>query len=154
MPDVGMLEYLIIGILVLISINDIKKLEVPDCLSFLLIVIGLFNGWYNGDFENKFLGMGTYIIPFILIYGYIANIFKKEILGFGDIKLVMGIGAIIGYKGLISIYVFFINSFILASFYCLYIVIVKKKRKEERTEILLPFAPFLALSGLIALFFS
>ena len=149
MSEIDIVEYLIVGILILISFNDIRHMEVPDSLSFLLIVIGLFNGWYNGNFENRVLGMGTYIIPFILIYGYLANLLKKEILGFGDIKLVMGIGAVVGYRGLSAIYFFFTNSFVLAGVYCMVKVLIRRKKMK----ILLPFAPFLAINAIITMFF-
>ena len=72
-------------------------------------------------------------------------IFKKEAMGGGDIKLMAGIGAIIGWEKVL--FAIFIASF-LGSVLGLALIVLKKVEKRGY----LPFGPFLALASYIILF--
>ena len=73
-------------------------------------------------------------------------LFKKEALGGGDVKLMGGVGALIGWEGVITTLVF-------ASFfglvYAVFLMIFKGKKGGDA----IPFGPFLSLGALINLFY-
>lgn len=148
--NIDMLVKVVVALLLLIiSIVDLKKLYIPNFLTFILIIIGMgYNFIFKGSLENSILGMGVYSIPFSLIYGYLSDLLDKEVLGYGDIKLAMGIGAYLGYTNLWDVYLFFTYSFFIGSIYAIYLLIKIKKR-----DIQLPFAPFISISGCIMIFF-
>ena len=108
-----MIEFLLIaGLawLVVASVFDIKKREIPNWLSFSLIAVALVYrlivSVLNNDymfFLNGLIGLGIFVG---LGYGfYYARIFAG-----GDAKLLMGLGAILSFSG------FWNNLFIMAGF--------------------------------------
>lgn len=137
----------VIIILVSISIIDIYKFYIPNSLNLSLILIGIFyNFFFRDNLVNSILGVGLYSVPFSLIYGYISDFLNKEVLGYGDIKLAMGIGAVLGYTSLLQAYLFFLYSFLIGAIYAVYLLM---KNKEKNVE--MPFGPFISLSGIILL---
>jgi len=125
-----------------IVLIDIKKLIIPDILSILfLIVIIIQKGFYYSTIERSTLGMGVYILPFLFIYGYVSEFLKKELVGFGDIKLLMGIGYYMGYQSFYELYVYYFVTFLLATIFIITSFIIFRKIKRE-----IPFAPFLLIS--------
>ena len=124
---------LIIIILSIIMWIDIKKLYIPNFLNLLLLIIAI---------ENSIIGMGIYTLPLLFLYGYLSDILNKEVFGFGDIKLLMTLGYILGYSNFFDIYLFYLISFISASFIGIILLIRKIKRKE------IPFSPFLIIGFL------
>lgn len=136
-----MVRILILITLFFIGWNDIKKMEIPNKLNLFLFILGVILKGNNIEIiENSILGMGVYVLPFLLIYGYISDIMKEDAIGFGDIKLVLGFGYILGYRDFAEVYYFFILAFILASIYGIIIGIIRKNWK-----IRLSFSPFLII---------
>ncbi len=142
----------LIGILLFLGIviTDIKYLYIPNKLILSATILGLFyNFYFKGSIEKSILGMGMYSLPYSLLYGYGSDYYNEEILGYGDIKLVMGIGAWLGYIDLYSIYIFFMISFVIASIYCIYILFKKKDFKRK-----IPFSPFICIGTILFLIFE
>lgn len=130
-------------ILLIILIIDFKKKIIPDVLTITIIILGIIKIiFFNENLENKLIGMGTYSILFNLLYGYGEKIFKKEVVGFGDIKLLSSIGFYLGYFGLIYLLVYYNIIFLISPIYG---IIYKKLYKEEE----IPFAPVIILSTFI-----
>lgn len=130
-------------ILLIILIIDFKKKIIPDALTITIIILGIIKIiFFNENLETKLIGMGTYSILFNLLYGYGEKIFKKEVVGFGDIKLLSSIGFYIGYFGLIYLLVYYNIIFLISPIYG---IIYKKLYKEEE----IPFAPVIILSTFI-----
>ncbi|MGL6064700.1 MAG: prepilin peptidase [Fusobacteriaceae bacterium] len=92
------------------------------------------------------LGIGMYSLPYSILYGYGSDYYNEEVLGYGDVKLVMGIGGWIGYIGLYSIYIFFMMSFVVASLYCIYVYFRKKEAERK-----IPFSPFICIGAILFL---
>lgn len=136
-----MVEFIVVIVLFLIVISDIKKMIIPNRLTLLLLSLSvILKGNNYLIIENSILGMGTYLLPFLIIYGYVSDFIKKDAIGFGDIKLMMSFGYILGYSDIINIYLFFIYSFILGSIVGIFIAIFKRKLDFQ-----LPFSPFLSI---------
>lgn len=150
-----MIEFKIvmISLLFLISWIDIRKKEIPDSLSLGMIILGvIYNTIIKGRLEESLLGIGAYSLPFILIYGYLHRVFKKETLGFGDVKLSMGIGAALTFSSFGQVYWLFSGSFILGGVYCVALFIWKRLVKKEKEEEEIPFAPFISAAMIILMF--
>lgn len=135
---------LIIFILLIIVYIDVRKLYIPNFLNFSLLVIAIYLKKFDYEIvENSVIGMGVYTLPLLFLYGYLSDILGREVFGFGDIKLLLSLGYILGYSNFFDIYLYYLISFISASFIGIIFLIGKHKRKE------IPFSPFLILSFLI-----
>ena len=117
-----------------ICMTDIKKKIIPDSGFIILVITGLLKGMAKGNLEGYFLGMCVYPMPLIILY-ILEDYFKKELIGFGDIKLMMGIGGNLGYKNLAEIVKFYHAAI-------LFILYLKYKGKKAEY---IPFAPFLIM---------
>lgn len=136
-------------ILLLVAYIDMKKMIIPNSLTAFLLLYAIYTKGSNIlDIENGILGMGAYALPFVFTYGYLSDLLQKEVLGFGDVKLVLAFGYILGYSNLIDIYDFFILSFILASVFGIIIGLYRKNLHFH-----LPFSPFLIITFIYFKFF-
>jgi len=125
-----------------ICIIDIRKKIIPDRGFIILVIIGLLKSMLNANVEGYFLGMCVYPMPLIILY-ILEDYFKKELIGFGDIKLMMGIGGNLGYKNLAEIVKFYHAVYFLAGIMAiLFILYLKYKGKKAEY---IPFAPFLIM---------
>lgn len=140
-------------VLVVISGIDYYHRIIPDIFPLILLIIGILTGFFNvtlgdnytGRLVNSLLGIlaggGS-----LLLVGFAGGIiFKKEAMGGGDVKLMAGIGAIIGWDKVL--FAIFIASF-LGAVFGLVLIILKKAEKQSY----IPFGPFLALASYIMLF--
>ena len=133
-----------------ISIKDLKEKEIPNFLTLGIIFLGILKIIFlREDFEKNFLGFGVFPVFFLFLYGYAGDFLKKEIIGFGDIKLVSGIGFYFGYSGIYNLIIFHNIIFILGFLFLIPIFFLKKIKKEEE----IPFAPCICLGAVIYKFF-
>ncbi len=121
-------------VLVIASIQDMKKREVMDWLNYGLIFFALTlrSSFSLITFNNIYILQGIYGFVLGLIIAYVM--FYTGQWGGGDSKLLMGLGALLGFNlSLASTFVVFIvNSFIAGAFYGLIfsIVLVIINRKK------------------------
>lgn len=134
---------LIISLLFVIIYIDIKKLYIPNTLNILLFILSIiFKGFEFNTIENSIIGMGLYPLPLLILYGYLSDLLGKEVFGFGDIKILMNFGYILGYSKFFDIYIYYLISFISASIIGVLFLLRREKRKE------IPFSPFLIIGFL------
>ena len=94
--------------------------------------------------DNIFGGLaGGGILLLIYITGYL--VYKKEALGFGDVKLFFVIGLFLGLKSVIIAFLFSIFIGAAAG-----IIMMVLKKKEGRSE--MPFGPFIVTGSVMAIF--
>lgn len=142
----NILDICLLVFLILISIKDLKEKIIPNIFSLGIIFLGIIKiilGY--SDFEKSIIGFGVYPIVFIFIYGYISDILKKEIIGFGDIKLMGALGFYFGYLGIYNLIIFYNLIFILGFLFTLPIIFINKYKKNNE----IPFAPFICMGALI-----
>lgn len=140
--------------LIILSVIDLELMIIPDRFSLGLIVLGLAFCWLNPNFDGTFwsrflqsltgAAVGFFGTLAVALLGYFM--FKKEAMGGGDVKLMGGIGAFVGWEGVITTIVF---ASVLGLVYSVFLMIFKGKGKGDA----IPFGPFLSAGALINLFY-
>ena len=140
--------------LIALSVIDLELMIIPDRFSLGLIGLGLVTAWLNPNFSGvwwqkelaSLLGAGVGLFGVLAIALIGTWIFKKDAMGGGDVKLMGGVGALIGWQGVLT-------TIVMASFfgliYALFLMIFKGKKGGDA----IPFGPFLSLGALINLFY-
>ena len=133
--------------MVALAFIDLDTFYLPDNITLLLLWTGLvFNlsGVFT-DLRSAVIGAASgYLVLWSVFWLYkIAT--GKEGMGYGDFKLLAAIGAWLGWKMLPM--VILLSSFVGAAVGIGLIVFTRHKR-----EMPIPFGPYLAVAGLIALF--
>ncbi len=140
-------------ILIPIALIDLFNRIIPDSLNILLII--------SGFILNIVLLHTSFLFP---LYGFLAGglffffiaffyefIKKREGLGGGDIKLIAGIGAFLGLKGVI--FTIFIGAvFALLGF--LAAAIFLKFKNVGISNFKIPFGPFLSSASIFYIFYG
>lgn len=135
--------YLILIILCLIIlIVDTKYMIIPDFILFLLLIYYLFLYKYNIsiiEISKEKIKLGIIIILFsMIIHLLVLNIFKIELIGFGDLKLLFIFNLYIGFYGVL--FVLFISSLI----GCVFEIFIFQRK-------IFPFGPYLVISFLFVM---
>ncbi|MCP4273671.1 MAG: prepilin peptidase, partial [Gammaproteobacteria bacterium] len=128
---------------------DIDRKLLPDNLVYPLLWIGII---FN--FNDTFVDLETSVIGALAGYLSLWSIFwlfklvtGKEGMGYGDFKLLAALGAWLGWKMLPLI---ILLSSIVGAVLGILILVLNKKGRETT----IPFGPYLAIAGLIALFWG
>jgi leader peptidase (prepilin peptidase)/N-methyltransferase len=139
-------------VLIVISGIDLYHRIIPDVFSYSLLVIGIalspLSSPLGADWKVRLLfsviGAATGFGILFLI-GFVGEkIMKQEVMGGGDIKLLAGIGAVIGWAKVFS--TLMIGSLLGSIIGIVFILSGKMQRRDY-----LPFGPFLALGAFISL---
>lgn len=133
---------------------DFEFQIIPDEFSISLIIVGLLTSFINVFLADtmlsrilaSFLGVvaGGGSLLFVAFLGKL--IFKKDAMGGGDIKLMAGVGAFIGWERVL--FAIFIACFV-GSIVGITLMLLKKIKKQQP----IPFGPYLALGSLLTLVF-
>jgi len=126
------------ALLIIVSCVDLKHEIIPDKLWIISLISGLvfvFAGEIS--FISSLLGMLTGgLILFLLAL-------LPDALGGGDIKIMFGLGALLGpYKTLAAIFL----AFALSAVVSIFLLLFKIKGRQDH----IPFGPFLALGSFIS----
>lgn len=142
-------QFLVISTLIIIMFVDLKDMIIPDTLiifNFVIIVIyfvcfkkTLFENFVFNSFE--IIGALVLNVILFLVLLFIQQIFKKEVMGYGDIKLLLVFGLMIGITKLL--FVIFISSLLALIYESL-----KGIKKNEP----FPFGPYLIIGFMISYF--
>ena len=139
--------------LLVITVIDFDFQIIPDEISFFLIILGLLISFLNpilGDtvpqrILNSFLGFLTGGGSLLIVAIIGKWIFGKDAMGGGDIKIMAGVGAFIGWDKVL--FAIFIACF-LGSIVGIFMMLSKKIGKRQE----IPFGPYLAISSFAVLF--
>lgn len=135
--------YLLIGsFLILIFVYDLKYFLIPDKIIYPPILISFFYRILKPEIGIKNLAFG--ILPSFFFLAIIL-ISREKWMGFGDFKLAILIGLILGWpKILVSLFFSFFSGAVIG------LILVILKKKNFKSEI--PFAPFLVSGTFFAIF--
>ena len=128
---------------------DIKKRIIPEESVVILIILGLIAAIQNGNLEKYYLGICAYSMPMIVLY-ILEDYFGKMLIGFGDVKLMMGIGGLLGYFEIEKVLNFYMILYIFSGIIAFLFLFLKKWKKYEY----IPFAPFIVISYIIFRIFN
>lgn len=133
-------------VLFALTLIDLKKQLLPDNMTLPLLWLGIFISFYEvfTDLKSSVVGaMAGYLILWS-VYQLFKLVTKKEGMGFGDFKLLAALGAWIGYSYLPQI---ILVSSVVGSVAGITMLIIGKTRQQQP----IPFGPYLAVAGWIAL---
>ena len=151
---IKLVQYLIlIPMLMSVFLIDLKKQIIPSRLTLSLFEIGIIFSFIRGINNlntaiEMWLGLVVGVVIFFIISFVGSLVFKKETMGFGDVKLMGALGLCFGWR---SIIVITIVSFFMASIFSVLLIIFKKIKKQHINEFI-PFGPFIVLGAVIAMF--
>ena len=128
---------------------DVKKRIIPEESAVILIILGLITAVQNDNFEKYYLGICAYSMPMIVLY-ILEDYFGKMLIGFGDVKLMMGIGGLLGYFEIEKVLNFYMILYIFSGIIAFLFLFLKKWKKYEY----IPFAPFIVISYVIFRIFN
>jgi leader peptidase (prepilin peptidase)/N-methyltransferase len=139
-----------LGALLVLSVIDFEHMRLPDPITIPSVPLFLLCGVLLGDVAPLDLVIGA-----VLGYGVILLVvelsswlLKREGMGMGDAKLLMMVGALLGWKGLVW-------TFFLAPFPALlFTVPVKLIQRQRVFKVEVPYGPFLALAAAGYVFFG
>ncbi|UCG91482.1 MAG: prepilin peptidase [candidate division WOR-3 bacterium] len=141
--NVDFLFYLLFfcSLIVISGIDYIFQI-VPDIISIPGIVLGILFQIIKGNFVSGIVGMlfGGGLILLIRIIG--GRVYKKEVMGLGDVFLTAMIGAFVGFPLVIP--AIFIGALVGASLGIVYLISTRQSRESP-----IPFGPFLSIGGIV-----
>lgn len=123
---------------------DIKRKIIPEKSVIILLIIGLILALQSHNLEKYYLGICAYSMPMIVLY-ILEDYVNKTLIGFGDIKLMMGIGGLLKYTGMENVMNFYIILYSFSGIVAFLFLFLKKWKKYEY----IPFAPFIVISYVI-----
>ena len=123
---------------------DVKKRIIPEESAVILLILGLITAVQNDNLEKYYLGICAYSMPMIVLY-ILEDYFGKMLIGFGDVKLMMGIGGLLGYFEIEKVLNFYMILYIFSGIIAFLFLFLKKWKKYEY----IPFAPFIIISYVI-----
>jgi prepilin signal peptidase PulO-like enzyme (type II secretory pathway) len=151
--------FIVYCILIVIALYDLKHKIIPDGLvyffsitCFLKLLYFIFN---FGSFSG--VDMYDFLAPFVLFgfFGLLWLVSRGQWIGFGDVKLSFGIGAMLGFISGVSA---IILGFWLGALYVVLLFLLNKISPDRFGSIYrgmeIPFAPFLILGIFIAFIFK
>jgi leader peptidase (prepilin peptidase)/N-methyltransferase len=145
----GLIYFVFISSLVVITFIDIDHKIIPDIITLPGIPIGLVASFALPalTFKESLLGLligGGSLLCVAWAYTLITH---KDGMGGGDIKLLGMIGTIIGWKGVI--FTIFVSSMVGT---CVGMIMILVKGKNMKFAI--PFGPFLSIGAILYIFFG
>lgn len=151
--EIELLQYLVlIPMLISVFCIDYKLQIIPNRLTLTMFEVGVAFSFWRGISNlniavEMWLGMLLGASVFLLLT-FLGNIiFKKETMGFGDVKLMGILGLFLGWRRIIAITII---SFLIAAIYSIFLIIKNKVKKQETAEFI-PFGPFIVISAIIVM---
>ncbi len=140
---------LLVWTLIALAFIDLDTTLLPDSLTLPLLWLGLlFNlGAYFTSLQDAVIGAMVGYLVLWSVYWLFKLVTGKEGMGYGDFKLLAALGAWLGWP-LLPV-TLLLSSVVGASIGVAMIVFVKHDRRVP-----IPFGPYLAGGGLVALFFG
>ncbi|MCL2829177.1 MAG: A24 family peptidase [Betaproteobacteria bacterium] len=138
--------FFLLWALVALTVIDFDTQFLPDSITLPLLWLGLFLNLFSvyTSLESAVIGaMAGYLILWS-VYWLFKLIMKKEGMGYGDFKLLAALGAWLGWKTLP--FIILCSSFVGAIVGISLIVFARHGRNVP-----IPFGPYLAVAGFIAL---
>lgn len=136
--------------LITIGFIDLDKKIIPNLITLPGIALGLIFSLFlhHLSLKDSLLGaiLGGGILLLVGIFG--KALFKKPAMGGGDVKLAAMIGAFLGWQQILLV---LFLSFLIGAVIGTAVELMKGTLSKRRQ---IPFGPYIALSGILAIFFG
>jgi leader peptidase (prepilin peptidase)/N-methyltransferase len=136
-----------VSALLVISFSDLETEIIPDQPIFLGIILGLLYGAIGGRWADPLLGAALGFSLLFAVQKIGKFIYKKDVLGDGDLKLAAFLGA---YLYAPHLFLGLFLGYLIGALVALLLLAFKIKKLEDY----IPFGPALALGGIFTLFFG
>ena len=146
-PNLQMLTSLgITALLIALTGIDIDHQLLPDDLTFILLWAGLFASVFNvfTDPVSSIIGALSGYLSLWLVYHLFRLLTGKEGMGYGDFKLLAALGAWLGWQ---MVPLIILLSSLVGAVVGLLMIGMKRHQSSQP----MPFGPFIALAGWIAM---
>ena len=132
--------------LIALTLIDLKEQLLPDNITLPLLWLGIFISLFDvfTDLQSSVIGAIAGYLILWSVFHLFKLITKKDGMGFGDFKLLSALGAWIGFTYLPQI---ILISSVVGSIAGISMLILGKTKKQQP----IPFGPYLAIAGWIAL---
>jgi len=141
-----LLNFFLVSVLIIVAVVDIKFSLIPTSFVYLASLVTLF---YNFIFLSRdafVQNVGTAFLA-ALVFGLIVFVTRGKGMGTGDITLAFLMGLVLGFSQMVlSVFL----AFFFGALVSVFLIILGKKHFGQT----IPFAPFLVLGFLIALFWG
>ena len=133
-------------VLIALTLIDLKKQLLPDNMTLPLLWAGICLSFFGvfTDLASSVIGAIAGYLILWSVYQLFKLVTKKEGMGFGDFKLLAAMGAWIGYNYLPQI---ILLSSIVGSVIGISMLVLGKTKSQQT----IPFGPYLAIAGWIAM---
>ncbi len=140
------LALLFTWVLIALTLIDIKKQLLPDDITLPLLWAGILLSFFNifTDLTSSVIGAMAGYLTLWSIYHLFKLLTKKEGMGFGDFKLLAALGAWVGFEYLPQI---ILVSSVVGSIIGISMLLIGRTKQQQP----IPFGPYLAIAGWIAL---
>lgn len=140
-----LLSFVIMSLLIVFSV-DYRFQLIPDTCHYIIVIVSVINILFNINiWYNYILGAIIGGLIFYLLGLLAIAIFKKEGMGFGDVKLMASLGLFFGIK---DICIIALLSFFISAVVGITLIILKKKEMDSY----IPFGPFIVISTLVIIY--
>jgi leader peptidase (prepilin peptidase)/N-methyltransferase len=137
-------------ILLVLSFIDLEHMILPDELTLGGAAVFLAYSFFHPGLSSPWTGVATALgaaAVFAGLFFFYIKVRGMEGLGFGDVKLMLMLGAFLGLEGLVV-------ALLLASFFGLLVGGFMILFRGKDLKLALPFGPFLALGAFFSLFWG
>jgi len=131
---------------------DYKMQLIPDTMQVILGILGVINVIYVGITTHSIINILYYIIAAVIgggifyLLGLLGKImFKKDGMGFGDVKLMAALGLVFGIKEILTIT---LVSFFLSAIISVILILIRVKQLDSY----IPFGPFIVIAAIAVMF--
>lgn len=119
--------------------EDIKKKIIPEICIISMLIIVIIKAMIYKNFSDLYYSTAIYCLPFYILI-IVETYFQKELIGLGDLKLMLILGAYFSNIDLFRLNIYYALTYTIAF---IYILIFRPKEKY------IAFAPMLYISYLI-----
>jgi leader peptidase (prepilin peptidase) / N-methyltransferase len=136
--------WIIFSCLLVIFVADLKTQIIPDSMIFTGILAGILRIWLIPNFTFYILNFTLSAIGAGFFFFMLWLITRGRGMGFGDVKLVVLLGILVGYPGIIiSLYIAFLTGAVAG------VILILIRHKTFKS--IVPFGPFLIAGTIISL---
>lgn len=148
---------LLVYLLIPLSIIDIKYQIIPDSINIGIIIVGIigfivnspsYEGIITINWISKLIGFGVAAL-ITLLFIALSKLLKKELIGGGDLKLLLSISLIVGWQQLLII--IFLSSLLVLIIGVPFGSKINKYRENPKQ---IPFGPYLSIVILLIFLFG